>query len=254
MKNIRSKIVAIAVLSLFAFTAASCESVKPDSADPNTVSVTDSAAQDENSAADPDGGSDAAVTTEGIGKPPKMNNNASSGSSESGTNSKSVDFGPTLTIPDIEASAGEEVTFKIDITDNTGFTALIAWLDLNNEYFEFVKGVGGDADDEENEDSYMYSNITINTFDNADDDSKKDITTVICFYFDSSLQSFKENTTYATITLKVKEGTPAGKYDLCFDTDGAGNGTAMCNDYDPANSGEVIIPKPVYKNGSITVK
>lgn len=253
MKNIRSKIAAIAAVSLFAFAVTSCESVKPDTANSNTVAVTDSSAQDENSAASPDSGSDAAVT-EGIGKPPKMDNNASGSTSEGSIKNTTVDYGPTLTIPDIEASAGEEVTFKIGLTNNTGITALIAWLDLNNEYFEFVKGVGGDADDEENEDSYMFNNITFNTYDNAGDSSKKDITTVICFYFDSSLQSLKEDGTYATITLKVKDGTPAGKYDLCFDADGEGNGTAMCNNYDPEVSDGIIIPTPVYKNGTITVK
>ncbi len=66
-----------------------------------------------------------------------------------------------------------------------------------------------------------------------------------------ALQTLKGDVTYATIELKVKAGTPAGKYDLKFDADGEGNGTAMCNNIVDRS---VVVPTPKYKDGSITVK
>ncbi len=247
MKKIRSMIAALAAVSLLALTATSCEKVAPDNSgvkpDAPAVTADDNsvAGNDENSSTEDSKASDS--KTDDIGKPPKMNEDNIPGQQK-------ANDGPTLTIPDIEANAGEEVTFKIDITDNTGFTALIAWIDLNDEYFEFVSAVGGDADDEENEDSVLYSNLTANTFNKED---APGTTTIVCFYFDGNLETYKENTTYATVTLKVKEDTPAGKYDLAFDADGDGNGSAMCNDCDRENE-VVIIRTPTYKNGSITVK
>ena len=94
----------------------------------------------------------------------------------------------------------------------------------------------------------MYSNLTANPYTKED---APDTTTLVCMYFDGSQQSFKENTTYATVTVKVKEDTPAGKYDLAFDS--VGDGGAMCNDYDRENE-VLLIRTPTYKNGSITVK
>ena len=245
MKKIRSMILALTAVSLLALTATSCEKATPDNpgVTPDSSSVSDAdnsaAGNDENSSTEDSKASDS--SKDDIGKPPKMNEDNLPGQQTSND-------GPTLTIPDIEASAGEEVTFKIDITDNTGFTALVAWLDLNDEYFEFVSAVGGDADDEENEDSVMYSNLTANTFNKED---APGTTTVVLLYFDGNLETYKENTTYATVTLKVKEDTPAGKYDLAFDA--KGDGGAMCNDCDRENE-VVIIRTPTYKNGSITVK
>jgi hypothetical protein len=255
MKKIRSMILALTAVSLLALTATSCEKVAPDApsgSTPDNAAVTDTdnsgAGNDENSAGEDSTGEDSTAeakpsgnSAEEIGKPPKMNENNL-------VEQQKLNDGPTLTLPDIEASAGEEVSFKVDLSDNDGITALVAWIDINTKYFEYVSCVGGDADDEENEDSVMYSNLTANPYTKED---AADTTTLVCMYFDGSQQSFKENTTYATVTLKVKEDTPAGKYDLAFDS--AGDGGAMCNDYDREKQ-VLLIRTPTYKNGSITVK
>ncbi|MBP0960764.1 MAG: hypothetical protein J5864_01345 [Oscillospiraceae bacterium] len=251
MKKIRSMIAALAAVSLLALSATSCEKVTPDNSGvkPDSSSVSDGdnsvAGNDENSGSDENSSTEDSKAsdseTDDIGKPPKMNENNL-------VEQQKLSDGPTLTLPDIEASAGEEVSFKVDLSNNDGITALVAWIDINTKYFEYVSCVGGDADDEENEDSVMYSNLTANPFTKED---AADTTTLVCMYFDGSQQSFKENTTYATITVKVKEDTPAGKYDLAFDS--VADGGAMCNDYDRENE-VLLIRTPTYKNGSITVK
>ncbi|MBP0977768.1 MAG: hypothetical protein J6U36_03815 [Oscillospiraceae bacterium] len=257
MKKIRSIISAVAAVSLLALTVTSCEKVAPDAPSagtPDNAAVTEAdnagaenagnAGNNESSKSE-DSTADAkpSNSADEIGKPPKMNENNL-------VDQQVVDEGLTLSLPDVEASAGEEVSFKVDLSDNSGLTTLIAWIDFNKDYFEYVSAVGGDADDEENEDSVMYSNLTFNTFNKEDEPDK---TTLVCLYLDGAQQTFKENTTFATVTLKVKEDTPAGKYDLAFDPDLDGNGGAMCNDYDRKNE-VLLIRTPKFKNGSITVK
>ncbi len=260
MKKIRSIISAVAAVSLLALTVTSCEKVAPDAPSagtPDNAAVTEAdnagaenagnagnAGNNESSKSE-DSTADAkpSNSADEIGKPPKMNENNL-------VDQQVVSEGLTLSLPDIEASAGEEVSFKVDLSDNSGLTTLIAWIDFNKDYFEYVSAVGGDADDEENEDSVMYSNLTFNTFNKEDEPDK---TTLVCLYLDGAQQTFKENTTFATVTLKVKEDTPAGKYDLAFDPDLDGNGGAMCNDYDRKNE-VLLIRTPKFKNGSITVK
>jgi hypothetical protein len=256
MKKLKSITAFIAAVSLFTLTATSCEQAKPDGnagVTPDSPAVTAGEGAADPSAAQ-DSASDASApkttTADGAetGKPPKMDENASN--EDAPVPQKTVDESLTLSLPDVEASAGEEVTFKVDLSDNSGLTTLITWIDFNKEYFEYVSAVGGDADDEENEDSVMYSNITFNTFEKEDEPDK---TTLVCLYLDGSQQSFRDNTTFATVTLKVKDDTPAGKYDLSFDTDLDGDGAAMCNDYD-RDTETLLIRTPVFKNGSITVK
>lgn len=308
MKEIRSKIIAIAAIACFAVSVASCDAAKPDSTE--TVVVTDTAANDSSDSAvseapvpeiDDDGSkisvvevtdSNGEAVTEKNGKPvtelavvdekgsvvtdAKGNNvkpnikvttaaekivenqepHAVGGNSNNNNNNNAnnelapqyIAEGPTVSLPDIEASAGETVTFKVDVTGNTGYTALLAWIEVNSKYFEFVKYDGGDLDDPDYEDSEAYNNTSFNLYQKKD---AKDTSTLICTYFNSSLVTLEGNTTYATIQLKVKDKTPAGKYELSFDADGDGNGAAMCNNIVDK---KVIVPTPKYKNGSITVK
>lgn len=317
MKELRSKIIAVAAVALMAVSFTACESVNPDSSSaPNTSATDSSSGNTEDNTSDEsvsteapvpefdDNGSKisavevtdaegaavtdadgaavtelvvlddkgkavtdtagknvkpvisskkpaAAVTTnslDAIGKPDAMKNDKDTIPQE-----KTAD-GPTVSLPDIEASAGETVTFKVNISDNKGFTALVAWIEAEKEYFEFVKDecTGGDADDPDNEDSLPYSDITFTLFDNPE---YPDMNTLSCLYFDGSLESLVGDAVFATVTLKVKEGTPAGRYDLIFDKNGDGDGTgedpAMCNN---VVDGKILIPSPTFKNGSITVK
>lgn len=302
MKEIRSKIIAVAAVALFAVSVTACESAAPDSStstadnssgssvsteapvpeyDDNgnkvsAVEVTDAngaAVTDANGAAvtelvlvddkgtvvtEADGSkakpvisssspaATAATTNslDAIGKPEAMKDDTKS------VPQQKVSYGPTVSLPDVEASAGETVTFKINVTNNTGITALVAWVEANKDYFEFDKAacVGGDADAADNEDSDPYSNLVFTKFDNPE---AEDMDTLSCFYFDGSQTSLEGDVVLATVALKVKEGTPAGKYDLVFDADGDGEGRAMCNDY---KDGIILIHPVTYENGSITVK
>lgn len=306
MKEIRSKIIAVSAVALFAVSAASCSSsVKPEGN--GTVVVTNAVTKAENNGEsesteapvpekDADGSKISVIevtdasgekVTEKNGKPvtelavvdekgafitDKKGNNVKPNLPTTTAADRIVDNkgtlppinnsneftpehiadGPTVSLPDIEAKAGETVTFKVNVSDNTGYTALVAWIDLNSKYFEFVSHEGGDTDDSENEDTLQYNNTSFNVFEKK---GVKDLKTLICFYFDSGFDSLKGDLTYATITVKVKDNTPAGKYDLCFDADGDGNDTDMCNNVVEENGDKkILVPKPKYVNGSITVK
>lgn len=240
MKNLRSKLIAIAAVSLFAVAATSCnEAVTPDVAGNSSTSVTEADTNSDSAAEDSD-------SAEDIGKPPKMDDNGGS-SDDSIASQKKVSDGPTVSLPDIEASAGEEVTFKINVTDNEGLTALVALVELEDDCLEYVSFTGGDADDEENEDSPMYSNVSLNPYANEDADGT---TNLYCMYFDGNQDTLAGDFTFATVTVKVKDDAAAGKHDLKFDTNTEGD---TCNDYDREN-GVILIKTPTYKNGSITVK
>lgn len=323
MKELRSKITAIALICLFSLSVASCADEKPVTT--QTVVVTTSENENNNESknnsndsddtnasteapipendddgskitvievTDSDGktvteagganvteiaivGKDGNVVTDAKGKnvPPNtqavttknndrivetkatQSDNAPLNTALSGEETKKVDpigVGPTLTIPDnIEAKAGDEVTFKISVTGNTGYVGLIAWLDLNSKYFEFVSYEGGDTDKSDYEFSPEYSNMSFNEYTKP---NTKDIKTLICLYFDSSCTPLTGNTTFATITIKVKDNTPAGTYDLAFDPDT--DGTSQCNSVedDGSNGKKTVKLAPKYKNGTITVK
>lgn len=179
------------------------------------------------------------------------NNNNNSNNNEnnnSNSNIKHSAEGPTLSLPEkLEAKAGDTVTFKIPVTGNTGYTGLIAWIDIDENYFEFVSYDGGDTDDSNNDFSKEYNNTTFNPYKKPNADGTS---TLVCMYFDASCESLVGNTTYATITLKVKDNTPAGEYKLEFDA--ATDGKAQCNNVN-ANK-DIIVATPTYKNGSIIVK
>jgi len=176
------------------------------------------------------------------------NSNNSNNSNSGASDVKVTSDGPTVSVDkDIEASAGEEVTFKINITNNTGYTCLVAWLDINTKYFEFVSFEGGDPDSSNYKRSPEKNNTTCKEYTKP---GAKDLDTLILMYFDSSCESLVGNTTYATITLKVKEDTPKGTYDLAFDAETDGN--AKCNNVDADK--KVIVATPKYQNGSIKVK
>ncbi|MDO5147756.1 MAG: cohesin domain-containing protein [Oscillospiraceae bacterium] len=313
MKEIRSKIIAVSAVALFAVSAASCSSAKPE--ETGTVVVTNAvtdAARDDNSSSDSteapvpekdDDGSqisvievtdaegakvtaengkpvtelavldkNGAVVTNKKGEnvkpnikvttaaerivenketlPPVKNSNSPSVTNE--YTPQYIAEGPTVSIPDIEAKPGETVTFKVNVTGNTGYTALVSWIDINSKYFEFVSYEGGDTDDADNEDSSQYNNTTFQVIEKK---GSKDLSTLVCLYFDGGLKSLEGDLTYATVTLKVKDKTPAGKYTIAFDGEGDGNGTAMCNNIVEDNGEKkIIVPTPKYKNGSITVK
>jgi len=175
-------------------------------------------------------------------------NSNGNGNGNSNSNVKVTSDGPTVSIDkDIEASAGEEFKFKINITGNTGYTSLIAWLDIDTKYFEFVSFEGGDPDSS----NYKRSPEKLNTLCNEyTKPGSKDLNTLVLMYFDPSCVSLVGDTTYATITLKVKEDTPKGTYDLAFDAET--DGTAKCNNVDADKN--VIVCTPKYQNGSIKVK
>ena len=305
MKEIRSKIFAVAAIALMAVSATACESAVPDGGNTTTTVISDNDSSGDTTdvpvipEADDDGSkisvvevTDAAgeavtnadskpvtelvildekgtvitqangekakpnLTTQktssdstsaaDIGKPPKMENETVD---LNGIEVKKESYGPTLTLPDIEAKAGEEVKFKINVSDNTGFTALVAYLDVNKDYFEFVKKTskGGDTDDPNYRDTALGSNMSVNPFQKDDDPT---VNSLLCLFFDSSNTPMVGDAVFATITLKVKEGTPAGKYDLKFDADGDGN-EDMCNIIEGS---DVIVLNPKYINGSITIK
>jgi len=179
-----------------------------------------------------------------IGKPPKMEENNASAA-------KPVDNGPTVSLPSVEAKPGEEITLQINVSDNKdGFTALVAWVDLNSEFFEFVEDecVAGDHGMENYKRSDAKKNTDCTIFQKADE---KDVKTVNCMYFDSNFKLITGDLVLATLKIKVKDSTPAGTYDIKFDADGD-NGSTMCNRV--INPPEILAPAVKYVNGKITVK
>ena len=223
MKKIRSIISAVAAVSLLALTVTSCEKVAPDAPSagtPDNAAVTEA----DNAGA------------ENAGNAGNAGNNESSKSEDSTADAK-------------PSNSADEIGKPPKMNENNLVDQQVVSEGLTLSLPD-ISAVGGDADDEENEDSVMYSNLTFNTFNKEDEPDK---TTLVCLYLDGAQQTFKENTTFATVTLKVKEDTPAGKYDLAFDPDLDGNGGAMCNDYDRKNE-VLLIRTPKFKNGSITVK
>lgn len=303
MKEIRTKIIALAAVALMAGACTACDSVSPDGGNTTTTIVDNQAGEGEAPVSeapvpevDDDGSkvsvvevteAGGAVVTDADSKPvtelvlvddkgtivtdakgqnAKPNIKATPKPAAAASPSSTIEKppamatatplieqqviadGPTVSLPKLEAKAGEEVTFKVEVTKNTGFTALVSWIEVNSKYFEFVSYEGGDLDDPDNEDSDPYSCMSFTPYTKPD---TKDLSTLVCLYFNSNMKPLEGDTTIATITLKVKDNTPAGKYDLSFDGDGDGNGAAMCNNYDGE---KILIPTPKYVNGSITVK
>lgn len=159
--------------------------------------------------------------------------------------------GPTLTIPKgIEASAGETFTFKIAVSGNSGYTGLYAYLVLDNSIFEYVSADGGDTDQEDYDLSKMYSNTSCTVKNNKPSDG---MTTCSFLYFDSKCEPLTGDVVYATVTLKVKEGTPAGEYTLGFDKEG--DFATKCNTVDTVNGQiQAVVLTPKYIDGSVVVK
>ncbi len=156
--------------------------------------------------------------------------------------------GPTLTIPsDLEAAPGEEFTFKISVTGNVGYCALIAWLDMNEKYFDFVSFQPGDPDSNNYNRSPEKQNTTMNEYRKP---GVEDTLTLVMLYFDGAAKNLEGDTTYATITLKAKDDLAPGKYDICFDPVGEA-GNAMCN---RVVNAEAVVLTPKYINGSVTIK
>ncbi|MDO5560699.1 MAG: hypothetical protein Q4F95_14045 [Oscillospiraceae bacterium] len=156
--------------------------------------------------------------------------------------------GPTLSIDQkIEASAGQEVTFQIKVTKNTGYSGLIAWLDIDKRYFDIIDYKGGDPSDPDYKMSDQKNNMSISVYNKP---NKSDIDTLVFFYYDQSLAQVTEDNTYATVTLKVKDSVPAGEYPLEFDS--VADGKVLCNSI--ADDKSIIESTPKYINGSIVVK
>lgn len=158
--------------------------------------------------------------------------------------------GPTLTIPsDLEAKAGEEFKFKIKISDNTEYCSLLAYLDVMDKYFEVVDITGGDTDDTNNKKSTEFGGLITNIWDNNAAKENAGITCHIMLFIDTQ-SPIKGDTTFATVTLKVKDDVAPGKYDLKFDP--VADGNTLCNKLDSSNN--AIVLKPTYVNGSVTIK
>lgn len=314
MKEIRTKLIAVAVLALFAVSATACEAAKPDGGTTTTTTVSDNsdssssdaagensdASADDESAVseapvpekDDDGSkisvvevtdaAGSAVTdaaskpvtelvivddkgtvvtdakgqnakpnikpapavtkvADSIGTPPKMTD---APQDINGVKIENASYGPTLTLSSAEAKAGDTVQLKINITDNAkGFTALMAYVDANSEYFEIIESEcnGGDRDAADYKRSQFGKNMTVNAYDKG---------SIVYMFFDSQMKQAKDDGVFATVTLKVKEGTPAGKYDITFNT--TGDGGAMGNNIEEGSSTVQII-SPKYVNGSVTV-
>lgn len=162
-----------------------------------------------------------------------------------------LDDGPTLTIPnDIEVAPGEEFTFKISVTGNAGYSSLIAWLDIEEKYFEFISFKAGDPDSSNYNRSPEKQNTTCKEYTKPGTTGLK---TLLMFYFDASGENLSGDTTYATITLKAKEDINPGKYELCFDS--VADGKTMANRVVPDGSQKTgAVLKPTYVNGSVTIK
>lgn len=155
--------------------------------------------------------------------------------------------GPVLTIPDnIEAAPGEEFTFKISVTGNAGYSSLIAWLDVNEKYFEYVSFEGGDPDSSNHKRSVERMNTSLTEYKKP---GTTDLNTLVLMYFDPQAKNLTGDTTFATVTLKAKDDVKPGEYELCFDTEADGN--AMSNrvvNLDP------VVLTPTYVNGTVTIK
>ncbi|WP_044974951.1 cohesin domain-containing protein [Ruminococcus sp. HUN007] len=154
--------------------------------------------------------------------------------------------GPTIDAGTYEVKAGETFKVKIKATGNTdGFNALNTWLDVDTNVFEIVGKEAGDIDDPENEDSYAYSNVTVNTFKKSG--AAAGVETLLALYSDTD--NAKGDMVIATYTLKVKDGAKDGYYSLPFDA--KGDGGAMGNRINSDRTPLVI--NPTFKGASITV-
>ena len=174
-------------------------------------------------------------------------------SSKNENASPKLDDGPTLTIPnDIEVAPGEEFTFKISVTGNAGYSSLIAWLDIEEKYFEFISFKAGDPDSSNYNRSPEKQNTTCKEYTKPGTTGLK---TLLMLYFDASGENLSGDTTYATITLKAKEDVNPGKYELCFDTVADGETKAKATRVVPDGSQKnAAVLKPTYVNGSVTIK
>ena len=128
---------------------------------------------------------------------------------------QAAEAGPTVSISkDLKAKAGEEFTFTVDISNNTsGYSSLIAWLDIDLRYFEFVSWKAGDP-------SASGYNRTPQKQNTANKEYTKpgttDVLTLLQTYIDNSAQNLTGDNVYETITLRVKENTPDGVYPLAL--------------------------------------
>lgn len=158
-----------------------------------------------------------------------------------------IDDGPVLTIPDdIEAAPGEEFTFKISITGNAGYSSLIAWLDVNEKYFEYVSFTGGDPDASNHNRSVERMNTSLTEYKKP---GTTDLKTLVLMYFDPQAKNLTGDTTFATVTLKAKDDVKPGEYELCFDAEADGH--AMSN---RVVNFEPVVLNPTYVNGTVTIK
>ena len=161
--------------------------------------------------------------------------------------------GPTVSVDKlIKAKAGENVTFQIKVTDNDkfGYSCLVAWLDIDTKYFEFVDWKPGDPDSEGYKRSPQKANTTVKEYKK---ENAGDILTLLQMYFDQSATNLMGSNVYATVTLKVKENVPDGYYPLNFDY--LADGNAMCNYVVPheGRDSEAFALNPLYVGGFIQV-
>jgi len=171
--------------------------------------------------------------------------------SESGRPATKGEEGPTVAVESgLKANAGETFTFKINVTNNEGgYSSLITWLDIDERYFELVEWHPGDPNADRYNRTPQYSNTTLTKYTKP---GTSNLLTLVQMYFDANAKNFAGDNVFATVTLKVKEGTPDGVYPLTLDYNAEGN--AMCNRVIPGESEkDVLVLNPLYISGSVQV-
>lgn len=142
-------------------------------------------------------------------------------STVSAENTISNGQGPTLTaviLDKKEYKPGDTFTVQIKVTDNEdGYSALRSNIAMNPSVFEMVEWNPGDPKEKNYSKTPQKSNTTM--YEEPDDDGN--IISLNQLYFDSAADNFTGSNVFSTVTFKIKESAPAGKYSINIEPDEA---------------------------------
>ncbi len=155
---------------------------------------------------------------------------------------------------------GDEMVVKLSTDKNTGYAALLSWIDVNTDIFEIVKYEPGDPTLADYKKSKAKSGSQLLTFKKADNaagyptniNKTDNFTTIVCLYYDSKLEKITDEMTVATITLKIKDDVKPGDYSLDFDSI-QDVGKSKCS-YVKDGSTTIVNCTPKYINAKVKVQ
>ena len=148
---------------------------------------------------------------------------------------------------------GDEFTVALNVTNNaSGFHGLIAWLNFNNEVFEFKSAAyGKEGEIESNPFSPFKSNMDTSIVENASNPAN--ISSLFNFYFDQSTKQLTGEQTLVRITFAVKDDAKSGDYTFDID-ENAEPGKAKQNSIEVVDGKKQNVQRtPNYVDAKVTV-